>query len=58
MTPILNFFKGLTNRHVDWATRHGSKAYDRGQLAGAISLAAVPVVVIFACGFVSGWWCR
>lgn len=53
---LWNFWSGLTCQHVDYATRHYSRAYDiGGSVAGAV-LVLGPVATVFIVGFIIGRW--
>jgi hypothetical protein len=55
MTQIVDFLKGAAHKRVDYATRHYSKAYDRGQTFGWIMvLFVIPLSIVFAAGFALG----
>lgn len=59
MHALYDFWRGLRNEHVDWNTRHNSRAYDLGLGTGLISLFVVmPVLSIFAIGVLAGLWWR
>jgi hypothetical protein len=54
MKKIADFWKGLTLQHVDYATRHYSRAYDIGGGAAGGLIIATPFVVVFLIGFIAG----
>lgn len=54
MKCIKHFCQGLTNRHVDYSTRHYSRCYDTGQTTGMLVFFGTPVLIVFGLGVVTG----
>ena len=54
MNAIGNFCSGLTMGHVDWNTRHNSRAYAAGINTSCVVLILTPFAICFTIGFVAG----
>lgn len=54
MSAIVNFCRGFAWQHVDYHTRHHSKAYDIGRCVSGILLALIPFAICFGLGFIAG----
>lgn len=54
---IARFIKGFFGRHVDWQTRHNSRAYDFGRTAKMLAIFGAPFIFVFVGGFIAGrYW--
>ncbi len=54
MKPIADFFKGLTMQHVDYSTRHHSRAYDIGGIVAVIVFLVLAFIILSGPGFIVG----
>ena len=56
MSATRAFFLGLGGQHVDYATRHHSRAYDIGWNVSCAAYVSTPFLVCFGVGVAVGAW--